>query len=154
MVKRLLVLVTFCAVACAACSGSSAPAPSRAGTWQVTVQSLDTGTLTPSTFTVGITPISESTYSVVMPSLVWSAGPAVYDTIPQMARFQSDTDPASSLAFEEWCKSIRCMLTFWGRMNAARDTVASGGIIFFDTITVNNVLWLQTKATGRFVAHK
>ena len=154
--RRLLCLgLGSLAAVSAACSGPTSPAPTIAGTWHVTVQSVDSGTLTPTTFTVLITPATESTFTVTMPPIVWSEGPVSYDTLPKITRFQDDS-PDSTLAFEEWCRTLKCVLTFRARMNQGRDTLTSGSLLFWDTVTVNNTLWLQTipGAGGRFVARK
>src|SRR5258708_8086498 len=116
---------------------------------------MDSGTVAPSTFTVVITPVTESTFAVAMPRIVWSVGPVTYDTLASIGHYQGDS-PDSTLTFEEWCKSLKCFLSFRARMNQARDTLNSKSLLFFDTVTVNNQLWLQNIlwAGGRFVAYK
>ncbi len=99
-----------------ACSGSTNPSPTIAGVWHVTVLSLDSGTVAPSTFTVVITPVTESTFAVAMPRIVWSVGPVTYDTLARIGHYQGDS-PDSTLTFEEWCKSLKCFLSFRARMN-------------------------------------
>jgi hypothetical protein len=138
-----------------ACSGSTNPAPTIAGTWHVTVLSLDSGSLAPSTFDVAITPVSESTFAVAMPPIVWSVRAERYDTLARLTYFQGDS-PDSTLSFEEWCRSLTCALTFHAMMNQARDTLTSEGLLFFDTITVYGTRYVQTIpwAGGRFVAYK
>lgn len=140
----------FAALAC-----TTQPSPTRAGTWQVTVQSLDSGSLSPSTFSVVVTGANDTSYSVAMPALHWSAGLSpTYDTLPHVIRYQIDSGPASLLEFGELCRSLECMVSFRGRMNESYDTVALGGITFWDTIRVNNTLLLQTFAHGLFTARK
>jgi hypothetical protein len=138
-----------------ACAETSSPRPTIAGTWHVIVQRVDSGTLTPSIFTVVIRVATESTFTVTMPPLVWSEGPVRYDTIAQITRFQGDS-PDSTLTFEEWCKSITCAVTFRAIMNQTRDTLPSGTLQFWDTVTVNGRLFVQTirGGSGHFVAHK
>lgn len=145
----------FLALAITALSCSTQPTPTREGTWQVTVLSLDSGTLAPSTFSLVVTGANDTSYSLVMPPLHWSAGSSpTYDTLPHVVRYQIDSDPASLLEFGELCKTLYCMVSFWGRMNESRDTVALGGITFWDTVRVNNALLLQTAAHGLFTARK
>ena len=153
--KTLRAVGIGCSVlAFTACSESTKPAPTIAGTWHVTVQSLDSGSLSPSSFSVTITPVTESTFAVVMPPLVWSVG-VTYDTIAQIGHYQGDS-PDSTLSFEEWCRSLTCFISFRARMNQARDSLSSISLLFFDTLTTNNTLWLQNIpwAGGRFVAYK
>ena len=153
MQERLLIPIACLALALVACSESTSPTPSVAGTWQVTVQSLDRGTLTPSTFSLVITPVKD-TYVVAMPILTWSLAPDTYDTLPLILRLGNDTAPASTFGVQQFCSRGLCAIGFIGRMNQTRDTVPVGGILFFDTVTVNNTLYLQTIASGRFTAHK
>jgi len=84
---RILGLPFWVAVSFA-CAETSSPRPTIAGTWHVIVQRVDSGTLTPSIFTVVIRVATESTFTVTMPPLVWSEGPVRYDTIAQITRFQ------------------------------------------------------------------
>ena len=161
MARRLLGSgIAFLAAAYAACSGSTGPSPTIAGTWHVTVQSLyavgeSTPTLTPSTFDVIIKPATQSTFTVAMPPLVWSRGPVTYDTLPMITLLQI-YPPDTSLDLEEWCKSMTCAISFSARLNQARDTLTWGNVNFLDTVTINNTFYLQTipGVAGSFVAHK
>ena len=150
LATRLSVLAT----ALVACSDTTIPSPTIAGTWQVTIQSVRTGTLTPLQFDVVITPATESTFNVVMPPIVWSEGPAMYDTLARISSVDND-NPDSTLTFEEFCRSLTCSLTFRARMNPGRDSLV-GGLLFVDTITVDGTLYWQTipGTGGAFVAHK
>jgi hypothetical protein len=105
-------------------------------------------------FEVGIGDGNGTSYSIVMPPLTWSSVSVTYDTLPHVVRYQIDSDPASLLEFGEMCRNLYCMVSFRGRMNTSRDTVASGGITFWDTIRVNNTLYLQTTGHGLFTAKK
>jgi hypothetical protein len=153
MQHRLLIPITCIVLTWVACSESTSPTPSVSGTWQVTVQSLDSGALAPSTFSVVITP-SKDTYVVTMPTLTWNRARDTYDTFPHILRYGNDTAPASTFGVEEYCSGLLCSAGFIGRMNRTRDTVAVGNILFFDTVTVNNTLNLQIIAGGTFTAHK
>ena len=153
--KRVVLLgLPLLAPALVGCSDSTTPSPTIAGTWKVTIQSVRTGTLTPSQFDVVITPATESTFTVVMPPIVWSVGPVTYDTIAQINHVDGD-HPDSTLLFEEFCRSLTCALSFRARMNPSRDSL-EGGLMFWDTVTVEGTLYLQTIAGtgGAFVAHK
>ena len=140
----------------AACSGSTNPVPTIAGTWHVVVLSVDSGTLTPSRFNLVITAASDSTFTVAMPAIVWSRGPVRYDTLAHITSFQGDS-PDSTLSFEEWCTSLKCALTFHANMNQARDTLTSIALLFSDTTNIYvgpdhvvPILWMA----GRFIAYK
>ncbi len=151
MPKQLLALGVLCyaGTTLAACSGAAAPSPTLAGTWQVTVHPLDVGTLTPSAFSAAITS-SRDTYIVAMPTFVWSVGNVTYDTLSRMLTVGNDTSPGSTLAFEEWCKSLTCYIAFIGHMNQTRDTLTSGTVILFDTLHGG----FGSVATASISAHK
>jgi len=89
-----------------------------------------------------------------MPPIVWSEGPARYDTLARISRVDTD-HPDSTLTFEEFCRSLTCSLTFRARMNPGRDSLV-GGLLFVDTVTVDGTLYWQTipGTGGGFVAHK
>ena len=106
---------------------SDAPGPSVGDTWHVTTFALDTGTLSPATFDVVVTPTGNGSFHVRMPAITWSVGPVVFDSTAGLIAF-SDT---TSFGFfrlashkTEYCQFI----DVWGSMNAGHDTLKSATV--------------------------
>ncbi len=118
-----------------ACSSSTSPKPSYAGTWVVTPGAFDMGTLSPSSFNVTVTQVAADSYTVAMPALTWSSVPETYDSLPSVIRFADTT----SFGFGELHRSptrLCDIIQIYGRGNAARDTLESARIFVYDTGTV------------------
>lgn len=116
------------------CSSSTAPKPSIAGTWHVSLGTLNAGTISPTSFDVTVNQ-SGSTYTVTMPTLTWSGG-LVFDSGPNLEGF-SDTTYAGFVAFTHAPHSHVCeILAIAGIKNAALDTLHSAqlGIVSTDSI--------------------
>src|SRR6266540_3800164 len=67
-----------------ACSDSNGPAPTITGTWHVTVGTLTSGTISPSTFDAVITASGDS-FLATVPHLTWSTDSGVFDTFASVA---------------------------------------------------------------------
>jgi len=125
------------AVLIAGCSSSStAPKPSLAGTWHVSVGTLNSGTLSPSSFDVTVTQTGGN-YTVSMPTLTWSGG-LVFDSGPNLEGFSpSDTIDAGFIAFTHAPHAHLCeFVMINGRKNQGLDTLKGGqiGLESADTI--------------------
>lgn len=122
--KRLVVLAALGALG--GCSDSSAPGPG-VDTWHVTTFGLGSGTLSPATFDVVVTPVGNGSVRVSMPAITWSVGPVVFDSTAGLIGF-SDT---TSFGFFRLAsnKTAYCQfMDVWGRMNAGRDTLKSATV--------------------------
>ena len=71
-----------------ACSSSTAPKPTVAGTWHVALGALTSGSLSPASFDV-VVPSSGSV--VTMPGLTWSVGSVLFDSVPSIPVFSDTT---------------------------------------------------------------
>ncbi len=104
------------------CSSSTSPAPSVAGTWHVTVGSLSSGSMSPSTFDITVTQVGSS-YGLAMPAL--SYGTATFNT-GDTAVVAHDSLLGVAVNVDTIMTSGACnppvAAAFVARMNAARDT--------------------------------
>ena len=60
----------------AACSSSTSPKPSLAGTWHVALQGLIATHVTPETLTVTVTQVNATSYHVTMAAIGWGGAGA------------------------------------------------------------------------------
>lgn len=119
----------------AACTSSTAPpsGPTVAGTWHVTSAALSSGTLSPSTFDIVVTPVGHS-YVASLPALTWSVGPLVFNTQAHIVPYVDTT----LFVVEELPTSptLPCeFVTIGGRKNASIDSLMSPTIEVFDSDT-------------------
>lgn len=137
--SRLAAVVLGTTALMLACSSSStAPSPTFSGTWHVTVGTMSSGSITPSSFNVTVTEVNADSVTVVMPALTWSIGPVVYDSAASGSIFSG----SSVLALDEVHRSPRndCDgVAIYGNVNAARDTMLNAKIAIMDTATVQGV---------------
>lgn len=134
------VLVAVGAIALTlACSSSTSPKPTYAGTWVVTSGAFDLGALSPASFTVTVRQVAADSYTVALPALTWTSVPETYDSLPEVIRFADTT----SFGFVELRRSPTRLcdeIEIYGRGNATRDTLETARIYVFDTATVSNQL--------------
>lgn len=133
---RRSVLISLAAAALiAACSSSTSPKPSLAGTWHVAVQgSLTSGALSPETLSVTITQVKTDSYTVSMPGVAWSVGPLLFDS-GAAAGVSSDT---SQFGFGEYPtnRTQHCQfIQFFGTKNRGMDTLTNAYVALFNSDT-------------------
>lgn len=142
-----------------ACGDSNGPAPTIAGTWQVALGGLDSGSLAPATFSVVITRVGNDSFSITVPALTWSVGgvqAAVFDSTPI---FHTISSPDTGFAFlrtstSPTTRTQRCQwISLGGYTNAGKDTLSSATltVVSGDTIAGG---YCTIGATGTFTAHK
>ena len=131
-----------------ACSDSNGPAPNLAGTWHVSVGTLDNGTISPATFDVVLT-ASGDTFLATIPHLTWSIGSEVFDTLVSVG-----VEEDSFLVVSEQSSARTCdFVALAGRANAARDTIHAATFAVEDTDNTG-VYICKPKAQGSATAHK
>jgi len=131
-----------------ACSSSTGPAPTLAGTWHVSVGTLNSGTISPSTFDVVLT-ASGDTFLATIPHLTWSVGSQAFDTLVAVA-----VEEDSFVVITEQSSARTCdFVAVTGRANAARDTLHSGSFEVADTDNTGAFI-CKPKAQGSATAHK
>lgn len=111
-------------------SSSSGPAPTMAGTWHVSLGTLNNGALTPASFDAVVRTAGD-TFSVTIPTLTWNLGPVNYDSAPGFEVVQD-----SFVSFQEMIPGSAHVCDFvaiTGRANAARDTIHSATVSLGDT---------------------
>lgn len=135
----------------AACSSSTSPKPSFAGTWHVAVQgSLTSGTLAPDTFSVVVNQVKTDSYTVTMPSLTWSS--LTFDSGASVIRFTDTTMfgfGAGTHSPTQHCQFIE----FFGTKNKSADTLTSAFAEFFNSDTIPGG-YCQSVAQGVLTIHK
>lgn len=119
----------------AACSSSTSPKPSLAGTWHIAVQgSLTSGALSPETLSVTVTQVKADSYTVSMPGVAWSVGPLLFDS-GAVAGVFADT---SQFGFGEFPtnRTQHCQfIQFFGTKNQGLDTLGSAYVELFNSDT-------------------
>jgi len=151
MRHRLITLLTAISAATfAACSSSTGPKPTMAGTWHVVTGTLSTGNLNPTTFDVVIA-ASKDTFVATLPSLTWSVGPVTFDSAGSVNVVED-----SFVSFSEQIggSSHVCdYIVIAGILNANRDALHSAVIVVGDTdTTMANTC--KPKANGSVTANK
>lgn len=131
-----------------ACSDSNGPAPSLAGTWHVSVGTLDNGTISPSTFDVVLT-ASGDTFLATIPHLTWSIGSVVFDTLVSVGV----TDDSFLVVTEQSSPRTCDYVAIVGRANSARDTLHGAALAVGDTDNTG-VYICKPQAQGSATAHK
>jgi len=131
--KRILPLVGVAALVACSSSDNTAPTPTLAGTWHVSIQSLDSGTITPSTFDVNVKS-SGSGYVVSMPTLVWSGG-MTFNAPASLVAFSTDTlagfgTQVFGLNYFAACGAIE----IYGRPSSNKDSLANAKLLIADTM--------------------
>lgn len=130
------------------CSDSNGPAPNLAGTWHVSIGTLDNGTISPSTFDVVLTASGDS-FVATIPHLTWSVGSVAFDTLVAVA-----VEEDSFVVISEQSSARTCdFVALAGRANAARDTIHSATFAVEDTDNTG-VYICKPKAQGSVTAHK
>ena len=121
----LLAAATGLWIGCSSSASTAPPPPTLEGAWQVTINSLDTGTVSPSSFIVKVWASADS-YIVSMPIITWSAGPTVFNGEGSIVKFISDT----LSGFSEGVFYLPCHdFQVWGRVNATRDTLLNAVVV-------------------------
>jgi hypothetical protein len=135
-----------------ACSSSTAPKPSLAGTWHVTLGALNSGTLSPASFDVTVKQ-SGSNYTVTMPTLTWTGG-LVFDSGPNIEGF-SDTTETGFIAFTHGPHAHICQfVAVGGFKNASLDTLSSAGVIVENVDTIPGGYCARGTVSGTATVHK
>lgn len=147
------------AAAIAGCSSGGEPTPTMAGTWHVTIHTLTSGAITPSSFDVVIAP-SGATYAVSMPELTWTGGPSgvpvVFNAPPAMVRYSADSltgfgEEAFGLQAVGLCGEV----SFGGTLNASKDSLHNAVIGVADTmVALGSSFACYRRWTGTFTAVK
>jgi len=133
-----------------ACSDSNGPAPTIVGTWHVTVGTLSSGTISPSTFDAVITASGDS-FLATLPRLTWSTGPVVFDSIAAVGVAE---DSFLVITPQSTTSTRTCdIIALGGRANAARDTLHGGYLSVIDT-DMTGAFICKPKAQASVTAHK
>jgi hypothetical protein len=136
------------------CSSSTAPKPSLAGTWHVAVQgSLTSGSLSPDTFSLTVVQVRTDSYTVTMPSLVWSTGPVTFDSGATAGNYSSDTSKFVIGEYPHSRTHLCEFVTIQGTMNPGRDTLTSATMLFFNADTIPGG-YCSSIAQGIVTVHK
>lgn len=131
-----------------ACSDSSGPPPTLAGTWHVSLGTLNSGTISPSTFDVVLTASGDS-FLATVPPLTWSVGSVVFDTLVSVAVAEDSFLVVSEQSSPRTCDFV----ALTGRANAARDTLHGVEVAVSDTDNTG-VYICKPQAQGSATAHK
>ena len=131
-----------------ACSDSNGPAPNLAGTWHVSIGTLNSGTISPSTFDIVLT-ASGDTFLATIPHLTWSIGSVVFDTLVSVG-----VEEDSFLVVSEQSSPRLCdYVAITGRANTSRDTLHGAVFAVADTDSTG-VYICKPKSQGSATAHK
>ena len=149
--RRSLIVKALLAGLLVGCSSSTAPAPTLAGTWHVSVGPLTSGTITPTSFDITVTK-SGASYAVSMPALTWSGG-LVFDSGPNLEGF-SDTTYAGFVAFTHSPTHLCEFVTIAGVKNQAIDTLSGAEIAVESADTVPGPYCPMPTITGSATVHK
>jgi hypothetical protein len=146
----MLVLMIGAAAVAAACSSSTGPKPTMAGTWHVTMGSMDNGSITPTSFDMLIA-ASKDTFVAALPTLTWSIGSLAFDSAVDTFVY-NDSDiviQAQIAGSPHVCDYVEID----GDFNAARDTLRHAHISVGDTdVTMTYVC--KPRAQGTLTVHK
>lgn len=133
------------------CSSSTAPKPSIAGTWHVTLSTLNSGTMAPTSFDVKVKQ-SGSGYLVTMPALMWSGG-LTFDSGPALAVF-TDSTKAGFTELAHGPHAVLCeSVSIYGTKNPGLDTLSGASIVIEDNDTIPGGCPLPTLG-GPATVHK
>lgn len=127
-------ILTTAALAWTACSSNSSagPTPTLAGTWHINIQTLDSGSVSPSSFDVSVK-ASGSSYTVSMPILSWS-GKLTFNA-PTFITFSTDTLAGfGSEVFGLNAFGACGTVEFYGRPDANKDSLEHASIAIFDSL--------------------
>lgn len=121
----------------AACSSSTSPKPSLAGTWHVSLQGLIATHVTPETLTVTVTQVNATSYHVTMAAIGWGDVPETFDSGAAVLTSQDTT----VFGFAEYPTAqnrtaICNFVSFQGTKNSGLDTLTSASIALFNSDTV------------------
>ena len=144
----LLILATLAAgSACA-----TEPGPTIAGTWHVGIGTLDSGSISPTSFDVVVTP-SADTFLLTMPTLTWSGG-RVYDVQKVVITFSSDT--LAGFGARPSSPTIPCdAVELYGRVSPGRDTLRNAVVRIVDSSAVIGPSTVCiARWSGSITAHK
>lgn len=148
--RLLTLLLAVSAAGWVACSNSTGPKPTMAGTWHVVTGTLNAGNLNPTTFTFEIS-ASKDTFVATLPSLTWSIGPETFDSAVSMGVVED-----SIVAIQEQISGsphVCDYIAIVGTLNAARDSLHSAVIVVGDTDATMTYI-CKPKATGSITAYK
>jgi hypothetical protein len=128
--RTMVILIALSAAGWVACSNSTGPAPTMAGTWHVVTGTMSAGSLNPTIFDVVIT-ASKDTFVAAVPSITYSVGPVTFDSAVSMFVYNDSQVVISAQVggSPHVCDYIAISGTF----NAARDTLKHGQISVGDT---------------------
>jgi hypothetical protein len=135
--KRLTWVSVTAAAVVAACSSSTGPTATLAGTWHVQVDngSLTSGAVQPDTFSVTVTKAGTG-YTVSMPSVAWGNGgtPILFDSGASAAAF-SDTSTFGFGAYPYNRSQVCQFIQFQGTKNRGLDTLTMATVAVFNSDT-------------------
>jgi uncharacterized protein (DUF169 family) len=148
--RVVMILAAVAAATFAACSSSTSPAPTLAGTWHVSLGTMDSGNVTPTSFDVVVT-ASADTFVVSVPTLTWSVGSVVFDSLDRIAVTQ---DTIVSITERIAASAHVCdYVIFGGKLNAARDSMHQSFISVGDTDMTGTYICIP-RAQATITAHK
>jgi hypothetical protein len=134
------------------CSKDNA-APNLEGTWLVSTGALDSGAISPSSFTLRVW-ASADTYIVSMPMITWSGGPTTYNARPGVVVFAGGGADTLS-GFYETASGFGCAksLQLTGSVHAAKDTLFNAQLAIVDSFNTSTHA-CYTSHTATATAHK
>ena len=142
---RRTILALTAIIAVAACSDSTAPAPTFLGTWHVKVTSFSPDSLEPNPFTITVTAGHGDTLHVAMAPVQWDHGPNyVFDSA--YTTVMAYGVAGDSMNFFEKDAADEYSLGLIGGANAKRDTITGQIGVVDNTFSVIGL--------GTFVATK
>jgi len=150
--RRSLITGAVLAGLVVGCSSSTAPKPTLAGTWHVSLGALTSGTIAPTSFDVTVAQ-SGNSYTVTMPTLTWSGG-LVFDSGANVEAF-SDTTFAGFIAFTHAPHAHLCeFVAIAGVKNAGLDTLTAAAIGVESADTIPGSYCPIPTVTGSATVHK
>ena len=148
--RTMMVLTALFAAGWVACSNSTGPKPTIAGTWHVVTGAMSVGFLNPTTFDIVIS-ASKDTFVAAVPTIAYSVGPMMFDSAVNM--FVYNDSQVVITAQVGGSPHICDWIAISGTFNPGRDTLKHGMISVGDT-DVSMTYVCIPKAQGSITSYK